>query len=431
MKTAGLSLLVGLVMAVVWLPGSAYGGRNLKNAEYYVALAEKYAAEGRNTVLASNIKSAQDLLSKATQEEQDDPKYGELKSRLEKITSKGAGKQEKTGEVAAKKEANAPSVTLNPKIVRWATKSLDRAENVLGDKAPLSESESTGVRQSLEQAQNELAKASTAEQQTAEYGKLKQRYDKAQAKYGAVLAAAASAVAKKDTEKRMQEAAREADGAAETATAAVAKERDAKLVEEIQDLERAYKQAIAVVSELSFSADVVSMKAYDAAAARGRSAMEKIKDDFDVLCKNHPETRDRRNHPNVCTAVQHAKRLGRPCDDLWFAQKREAAERFFGNRQAREQKIKESKERKEAWRTTTLLKGDRLRIYRENGIPQYWEGSFQSKGSPVSAVRADAWTYYSSWYEIPGQKGMFQDVTTYYLKGDKQTRKTQKANHSS
>ena len=256
MKAVGLSLVVGLIMAVAWFPGAAHAGKNLKTAEYYVDLAEKYSAEGRDTVLAPTVKSAEDSLSKATAEEQVDPKYGELKNRLATIKSKGAKATEPTGKLEDKDDVGGVSaVALNPKIVRWATKALENAEKMMGGKASLSKDEGANVCQSLEQAQGELDKATDAERQTAEYEALKQRYERAQAKCDAVLAAAEATAT---TAKGAAEAKREAEGAAGAAADADAdadaseKGGEAKLVLEIQDLEQAYKQAIAVVSGLSY-----------------------------------------------------------------------------------------------------------------------------------------------------------------------------------
>jgi len=78
---------------------------------------------------------------------------------------------------------------------------------------------------------------------------------------------------------------------------------------------------------------------------------------------------------------------------------------------------RETHERDEAWRSTPLLEGDRRRIFEDKGRPQYWEGFFESNGMPESAVEADSWTYYGSWYHVQ-EGGMRQNVTIYHFEGN-------------
>jgi hypothetical protein len=445
---------VALVFLMVSL-GSARAGRVLKNAEYYVGLAEKYASEGTTSVLPDTIRSAEELLDQAAPEELQDPKYAELRERLAKVKGAGAPAAPATApapataapapeESAAEAPATAPApataapvpsvVALNPNIVRWAGKGLADAETILANKTALTPDEESKVIAFLDQARGQLDQATDSEKSSAAYIELQGRYDKAQARLTELVAARpAPLVTPAGRSRQMVEPTATAGRSRGEDTAAPAggpAVDEQKLIEEVENLEQAYRQAMATIESAGVSPDLQSMEAYDAVVAPSRRQMEKIKADFDAFLASHPETQDAQGHRDVWMAVQYAKRLSRPCDDRWFQQQRTTAQNLTQNRQEQERRLKEDQERKAAWEKTSVLKGDRLRIYQERGIPQFWEGFFESKGMPEEAARASAWTYFNSWYREATGVGMRQDVTIFHFEGDRLIRTEEKTNRS-
>jgi len=219
---------------------------------------------------------------------------------------------------------------------------------------------------------------------------------------------------------------------AEASIAAAGADRDTHLTQRAQDLEQAYRRAIATVEAAGSDPGLDSIEDYDEVAGRCRDEMDKLRAEFEDFVAKNPETQDPRNHRDVWMGVQRSKFLNRPRDDRWFQMERNKVLGRIEDRHFHEQCERETQERNEAWRTTTMLRGDRRRIHEENGRPHYWEGYFESKGMgmPDSAVRADAWTYYNSWSLVPGG-GMQLDVTIYSFDGDKLVRIEKKTNHSS